>query len=105
MIDFSKPVQTKKGGGKVTVLARYGDWLWLEDGAGPSTWSLETAEATLINVPEPVVSWHNVYRSGIAYGYGTHKEADKTADNCRLALLKLTYSPGHATVEIVEERK
>jgi hypothetical protein len=119
MIDFSKPVQTRDGKPVEIISTKAGFTKNLIVGyVGTETktrsftatgryWREDLAphDFDLINVPEPVVSWHNVYRGGVAYGHETHKEADKNADNCRIALLKLTYYPGHATVEIVEERK
>ncbi|MFA6244196.1 MAG: hypothetical protein WC655_24855 [Candidatus Hydrogenedentales bacterium] len=105
MIDFSKPVQ-KKDGAPAKVLARHGDYVWIDDGNGPATYRASEAEKILINVPEPVVLWHNVYTDGRkCYRHETREAADASASLERIALLKTTYSPGHATVEIVEERK
>ena len=119
MIDFTKPVQTRdgrpveiittKGRGTYPVLGYAGDsailFTWTEGGK-LLTAHVEAAATDLINVPEPVVGWLNVYPNdnGAAVQHTTYDTAQDRASPGRIALLKFTYIKGNATVEIIEEK-
>jgi hypothetical protein len=62
------------------------------------------------NIPEPVeprVTWVWQFGDGSAEVFRSESKARGyiVIDGFRAALLKLTYTPGHASVEIIEERK
>jgi hypothetical protein len=116
MIDFTKPVQTRDGR-PVEIITTKGRGHWpvlgyIGDDADVRTWTMDGIFAVtgahpnnLINVPEAVVGWVNVYERLQTMGDGwiTKEAADSCAIN-RTALLKLTYIKGNATVEIIEEK-
>lgn len=116
MIDFSKPVQTRdgrpveiittKGRGTYPVLGYAGDsailFTWTTDGKLLAA-NMEEVAVNLVNVPEPVVGWVNVY-AGEGFFHASRDQADRSFRLSRRALLKLTYTKGNATVEIIEEK-
>lgn len=113
MIDYSKPIRFKDGT-PAQVIA-------LDAGAAWVTWGSEQTAylfnadgyrargfppGVLENVSELVVSWHTAYKHGIYRWVGEEEARSDFLSNERArALLKVTYEPGNASVEIVEERK
>jgi hypothetical protein len=119
MIDFTKPVQTRDGR-PVEIITTKGRSHqpvlgYIEDNVLADYWSAggeyigagTVSEVDLINVPEPVVWWVNVYpeRCGAVVQHASLAPAQKFARGDRLALLKLAYTKGNATVEIIEEKE
>lgn len=108
-IDWTKPLQTRDGQ-PFTLLFRNGRGLFPVGGyvgndkhispyteEGRSYVDRSESPLDLINVPEAVVGWLNLYaHDQIAYGGITESRAcaDRASHPNRLALLKITYTPG-----------
>lgn len=108
-IDLTKPLQTRDGQ-PFTLLFTNGRGLlpvggYVDDDKHITSYTADGRFRTdksespcdLINVPEPVVGWLNLYaHDQIAYGSVNESRAlaDITAAPGRLALLKITYTPG-----------
>ncbi len=121
-IDFSKPVQTRDGRkvrilcvdrkssqsivGLITSPVDGAEELhsWHEDGrrVHGAGWS-GSNEADLINVPERLERWVNVYLSETGCFYGTYGEARKEADADRLGVIRITFEDGKPVAVALED--
>lgn len=106
MIDFSKPVQAKKGNeaviyttdgkGEYPVVGQVkkedDDWrsgCWTLSGENPT----QDSDYNLINVPEKHVRYINFYSGGIG-AHEDRKAADKVATASRIACIRIEFEDG-----------
>lgn len=116
MIDFTKPVRwvddkrpaevlKANANGSAWVIEGNGNRAFLYDRSG--TWE---GIAVVENIPEPGeprVTWVWQFADGSADPFRSESKAREYQAHTpfKPVLLKLTYVPGHASVEIIEERK
>lgn len=111
MIDFTKPVQTKDGCPVKIFTAEARDTMYpvkgevfAEDKWSDQSWTLgglyvasEEGDSDLINVPEEIEGWLNIYpRNGVIRNlyYDTKIQADIAADPTRIACIKIKFKVG-----------
>lgn len=113
-VDYTKPVRWVDDKSAAEVLKVNADgsaWVIERNGCRAflyhrnGTWA---GVAAIENIPEPIVCWVVVWKDGATFSVGHEswcREKLAFPGSASLALLKLTYTPGHASVEIIEERK
>lgn len=114
-LDLSKPVQTRDGrpveikftDGRGTrpiagyIGSSYVLTSWRPDGASSYD---GISSIDLVNVPETVSTWRNIYPGGkLGRCCTSRSQADEKAGDCRVAVLRidLTGDRGYATVEAI----
>ena len=105
MIDYTKPVQTRDGR-PVTILSTEGRGQYPVIGyVGKDTamkkWSAEGNYSTdgdrtldLINVPDRIECWVNVYPEHFSSPHESKEQADSVAEKHRIACIKVEYTVG-----------
>lgn len=118
-IDFNKPVQTRdgrkvrvlctdaKGDEPIIALVLYingveGLHRFGADG-GYFAGSDQADELDLVNVPESVVRWGNVYLDGVGVLLDSRRGADGIPHQGRLAVLRITYEDGKPVSVALED--
>jgi len=120
-LDLNEPVQTKNGkpvrivctdfkNGTTPVLGIMYDaiedreQIYMYSSDGRFYANTEGSPYDLVNVPKPVVSYHNVYDTGMSPGYRSHDKAEEYSNALCRATIKITYTRGKgATAEVVKE--
>lgn len=118
MIDFNKPVQTRDGR-KVRILCTDGQhpifpivgfigdeadvYEWTRDGAYNDQ-SFRQEDVDIINVPERVERWLNIYPGNVGSINSSRKNADESVDSSarRIGVIRITYEDGKPVAVALE---